>query len=170
MDAGVWILSRHPCRLLWLLCSWGWKWHWHNKCNNNHPDNQVNDRIGRCGAGGGTAHLTSLKRVRDWCDQHGVLFKVMLFDIFVCQALWIFSFSSWTRWWTATTGWRTWSPRLTSSVRSAGRWSINLRTRIITTGFPEIWYQLQFPGFPVPCNRGRKPRSRRSPPGFSFSF
>ena len=122
MDAGVWILSRHPCRLLWLLCSWGWKWHWHNKCNNNHPDNQVNDRIGRCGAGGGTAHLTSLKRVRDWCDQHGVLFKVMLFDIFVCQALWIFSFSSWTRWWTATTGWRTWSSRLTSSVRSAGRW------------------------------------------------
>ena len=41
----------------------------------------MNDSIGRCGAGGGTAHLTSLKRVRDWCDQHGILFKVMVIVI-----------------------------------------------------------------------------------------
>ena len=43
----------------------------------------MNDSIGRCGAGGGTAHLTSLKRVRDWCDQHGVLFKVIVIVIFM---------------------------------------------------------------------------------------
>ena len=41
----------------------------------------MNDSIGRCGAGGGSAHLTSLERVRDWCDQHGVLFKVMVIVI-----------------------------------------------------------------------------------------
>ena len=62
--------------------------------DNNHPDNQVNDRIGRCGAGGGTAHLTSLKRVRDWCDQHGVLFKVMLFVIFVVRRFGYFLFQA----------------------------------------------------------------------------
>ena len=37
---------------------------------------QVNDKIGRHGAGGGEEHLTSLHRVREWCDAYGVLFKL----------------------------------------------------------------------------------------------
>ena len=50
----------------------------------------MNDSIGRCGAGGGTAHLTSLKRVRDWCDQHGILFKVMVIVIVIAMVTVIF--------------------------------------------------------------------------------
>ena len=37
---------------------------------------QVNDQIGRRGAGGEAGHLASLHRVRAWCDTHGVLFKL----------------------------------------------------------------------------------------------
>lgn len=45
-------------------------------CSSTCPHLQVNDRIGRRGAGGGAAHLASLARVRSWCDQYGVLFKL----------------------------------------------------------------------------------------------
>ena len=38
----------------------------------------MNDKIGRCGAGGGSAHLKSLQRVRGWCEEQGVLFKVFV--------------------------------------------------------------------------------------------
>ena len=38
----------------------------------------MNDKIGRCGAGGGSAHLNSLQRVRGWCEEQGVLFKVVI--------------------------------------------------------------------------------------------
>ena len=38
----------------------------------------MNDKIGRCGAGGGSAHLNSLQRVRGWCEEQGVLFKVFV--------------------------------------------------------------------------------------------
>ena len=36
----------------------------------------MNDQIGRRGAGGEVGHLAGLHRVRDWCDTHGVLFKL----------------------------------------------------------------------------------------------
>ena len=38
----------------------------------------MNDKIGRCGAGGGSAHLNSLQRVQGWCEEQGVLFKVVI--------------------------------------------------------------------------------------------
>ena len=43
----------------------------------------MNDQIGRCGAGGGSAHLKSLQSVRGWCDDQGVLFKVIVVVVVV---------------------------------------------------------------------------------------
>ena len=45
----------------------------------------MNDKIGRCGAGGGSAHLNSL---RGWCEEQGVLFKVLILVMIVVM-LWL---------------------------------------------------------------------------------
>ena len=47
----------------------------------------MNDKIGRCGAGGGSAHLNSLQRVRGWCEEQGVLFKVLILDMIVVMVV-----------------------------------------------------------------------------------
>ena len=47
----------------------------------------MNDKIGRCGAGGGSAHLNSLQRVRGWCEEQGVLFKVLILVMIVVMVV-----------------------------------------------------------------------------------
>ena len=39
-------------------------------------DEEVNDKIGRRSGQSGSSHLESLSRVRDWCREYSVLFKV----------------------------------------------------------------------------------------------